>query len=83
MTMISKKFLVFEVSTSNRPIFCADQEYAIENSDKRIFWPPEGREVGPLRPKNLQMAIFQIFLAQMGSKFLWSLTGPKLCLVQK
>ena len=52
MTMISKKFLVFEVSISNRPVFCADREYAIENSDKRIFWPPEGREVEPPRAKN-------------------------------
>ena len=63
MTMISKKFLVFEVSTSNRPVFRADQEYAIENSDKRIFWPPEGREVELPRAKNLQMAISRSFLA--------------------
>ena len=53
MTMISKKFLVFEVSTSNQPVFCADQEDAVENSDKRIFWPPEGREVEPPQAKNL------------------------------
>ena len=83
MTMISKKFLVFEVSTSNRPIFCADQKYAIENSDKRIFWPPEGREVGPLRPKNLQMAISRPFLPQMSSTFFWDLIGHIPCLMQK
>ena len=62
-TKISKKFLVFEVSISNRPFFCADREYAIEKSDKRIFWPPEGRKVEPPRAKNLQMAISQSFLA--------------------
>ena len=63
--------------------FCADREYAIENSDKRIFWPPEGREVEPSRAKNLQTAIFRPFLAQMTSKFLWGLLGPILCLMQK
>ena len=62
-TKISKKFLVFEVSISNRPFFCADREYAIEKSDKRIFWPPEGRKVEPPRAKNLQMAISRSFLA--------------------
>ena len=62
-TKISKKFLVFEVSISNQPVFCADREYAIENSDKRIFWPPEGRKVEPPRAKNLQMAISRSFLA--------------------
>ena len=57
MTMISKKFVLFEVSISNRPVFCADRESAIENCDKRIFWPPEGRKVEPPTPKNLQTAI--------------------------
>ena len=38
-------FLVFEVSISNRPEFHADQRSAIENPDKRLFWPPEGRKV--------------------------------------
>ena len=51
MTMISKKFLLFEVSISNRPVFCADRESTIENCDKRIFWPPEGRKVEPPTPK--------------------------------
>ena len=68
-TKISKKFLVFEVSISNRPFFCADREYAIENSEKRIFWPPEGRKVEPPRAKNLQMAIFRLF-GLNGLKFL-------------
>ena len=63
MTMISKIFLVFEVSISNRFVFCTDRVYAIENSEKRIFWPPEGREVELRRTKNLQMAISQPFLA--------------------
>ena len=57
MTMISKKFVLFEVSISNRPVFRADRESAIENCDKRIFWPPEGRKVEPPTPKNLQTAI--------------------------
>ena len=83
MTMISKKFLVFEVSTSNRPVFCADREYAIENSDKRIFWPPEGREVELPRAKNLQMAISRPFLPEMSSTFFWGLLGPIPCLMQK
>ena len=49
--MISKKDFVFEVSTSNRPFFRADQGSAIENCDKRLFWPPEGRKVEPPTPK--------------------------------
>ena len=57
MTMISKNFLVFEVSISNRLVFRADREYANENCQKRIFWPPEGREGEPPTPKNLQTAI--------------------------
>merc|ERR1711994_1051795 len=82
-TKISKKFLVFEVSTSNRPVFRADREYAIENSDKRIFWPPEGRKVGLPRPKNLQMAISRPFLPEMSSTFFWDLIGYIPCLMQK
>ena len=62
MTMISKKILVFEVSTSNQPVFWADREYANENSEKRIFWPPEGREVEPPRAKYLRIAISSSFL---------------------
>ena len=81
-TKISKKFLVFEVSISNRPFFCADREYAIEKSDKRIFWPPEGRKVEPPRAKNLQMAISRSFLAEMGSNFLWGFWSPNICLEQ-
>ena len=46
-TKISKKNFVFEVSISNRPVFCSDQESAKENSDKRSFWPPGGRKVEP------------------------------------
>ena len=57
MTKVRKFFLDFEVSISNRPVFCADRESAIENCDKRIFWPPEGRKVEPPTPKNLQTAI--------------------------
>ena len=65
MTMISKKFVLFEVSISNRPVFCADRESAIENFDKRIFWPPEGRKVEPPRAKNIQMAISRLFLPRL------------------
>ena len=65
MTMISKKFVLFEVSISNRPVFCADRESAIENCDKRIFWPPEGRKVEPPTPKNLQTAITRSIFAQI------------------
>ena len=54
-------FLVFEVSISNRPIFRADQGSAIENPDKRLFWPPEGRKVRQTRAQNLQRAISQSF----------------------
>merc|ERR1711994_402086 len=82
-TKISKKFLVFEVSTSNRPFFCADREYAIENCDKRIFWPPEGPKVELPRAKTLQMAISRPFLPQMSSTFFWGLLRPILCLMQK
>ena len=74
MTMISKKFLLFEVSISNRPVFCADRESAIENCDKRIFWPPEGREVEPPTPKNLQTAITRLIFAQI----IFLLHGPLL-----
>ena len=59
------------------------REYAIKNSEKSIFWPPEGREVELSRAKNLQLAISQPFFAQIGSKFLWGLLGPILCLMQK
>ena len=62
-TKISKKKIVFEVSISNRPFFCADQGSGIENSDKRLIWPPEGHEVEQLIAKNLQMAISRLFLA--------------------
>ena len=61
MTMISKNFLVFEVSISNRPEFRADQGSAIENPDKRLFWPPEGRKVRQPRTQNLQTAILNDF----------------------
>ena len=61
-TKISKKNLVFEVSISNRPIFCADRGSANENSDKRFFWPPEGHEVDQPRAKNLPIAISRSFL---------------------
>ena len=50
--MISKKNFVFEVRISNQPFFWADRGSANENSDKRLFWPPEGREVEPPSAKN-------------------------------
>ena len=63
MTKISKKNLVFEVSISNRRIFCADRGSANENSDKRLFWPLEGRKVEPPRATNLRIAMSRSFLA--------------------
>ena len=57
-------FLVFDVSMSNRPIFRADQGSAIENPDKRLFWPPEGRKVRQSMAQNLQRAISQSFRCQ-------------------
>ena len=65
MTMISKKFVLFEVSISNQPVFCADRGSAKENSDKRLFWAPEGCEVETKRAKNLQIAISRSFLARL------------------
>ena len=62
-TKISKKNFVFEVSISNQPVFCADRGSAKENSDKRLFWAPEGHEVEPKRAKSLQIAISRSFLA--------------------
>ena len=44
-TKISKKIIIFEVSISNRQFFFADRGSANENSDKRLFWPPEGHKV--------------------------------------
>ena len=63
MTKISNKNLVFEVSISNRPIFCADRGSANENSDKRLFWPLEARKVEPPRATNLRIAMSRSFLA--------------------
>ena len=83
MTMISKKFLLFEVSISNRPVFRADREYANENCDKRIFWPPEGRKVGPPTPKNLQTAITRSIFAQIIFPFAQTFLSIKNCLLQK
>ena len=83
MTMISKKFLVFEVSISNRPVFRADREYANENCDKRIFWPPEGREVEPPTPKNLQTAITRSIFAQIIFPFAQTFIRLLKCLMQK
>ena len=60
-----KKKFVFEVSISNLPFFCADWWSANENSDKRFFWPPEGRKVEPPRAKNIQMVISRLFLARL------------------
>ena len=59
------EFLVFEVSMSNRPIFRADQGSAIENQDKRLFWPPEGRKVRQSMAENLQRAISQFVRCQI------------------
>ena len=58
-----KKNFVFEVSISNRPIFCADRGSANENSDKRLFWPLEARKVEPPRATNLRIAMSRSFLA--------------------
>ena len=80
MTMISKKFVLFEVSISNGPDFCADQESAIKNCDKRIFWPPEGREVEPPRAKNLQIAISSSFLAPLLFPFMETFYRVYYCL---
>ena len=60
-----KKNFVFEVSISNQPVFCADRGSAKDNSDKRLFWAPEGHEVEPKRAKNLQIAISRSFLARL------------------
>ena len=80
MTMISKKFVLFEVSISNRPVFRPDRESAIENCNKRIFWPPEGCKVEPPRAKNLQMAISRSFLAGLIFLFLGTFTKVYYCL---
>ena len=47
-------FLIFEVSISNRPEFCADQGSTIENPDERFFWPPEGSKVRQLREQTFK-----------------------------
>ena len=70
--MISKKFVLFEVSISNQPVFCADQESAIENCDKRIFWPPEGRKVEPSTPKIFKWP----YLDQIWLKWFFLLQEP-------
>ena len=71
MTMISKKFILFEISISNRPVFCADRESTIENCDKRIFWPPEGRKVEPPTPKIFKWP----YLGQIWLKWFFLLQG--------
>ena len=81
--MFSKKFLLFEISISNQPVFCADQESAIENCDKRIFWPPEGRKVEPPTPKNLRTAITRSIFGQIIFSFALTLIRVLWCLMQK
>ena len=79
-TEISKKKFIFEVSISNRPFFCADWESANENSNKRFFWPPEGRKVEPPRAKNIQMAISRLFLPRLIFTFVRTFVRVDWCL---
>ena len=79
-TEISKKKIIFEVSISNRPFFCADWESANENSNKRFFWPPEGRKVEPPRAKNIQMAISRLFLPRLIFTFVRTFVRVDWCL---
>ena len=83
MTKISKKKIVFEVSISNRPVFCADRGSANENSDKRLFWPPEGCEVEQTRAKNLPIAISLFFLAGLVFPFVEIFVRVYYCLKLK
>ena len=53
--------LVLEVSISNRPEFRADQGSAIENPNKRLFWPPEGRKVSHRGLKTFKRPSFSRF----------------------
>ena len=79
-TKISKKKFVFEVSISNRPFFCADWGSENENSDKRFFWPLEGRKVEQPRAKNIQMAISRLFLARLIFSFVRTFIRVYRCL---
>ena len=60
-TKISKKISFLRSVYQIDHFFGADQGSGIENSDKRLIWPPEGHEVEQLRAKNLQLFISHFF----------------------
>ena len=60
--------------------FCADRGSAKENSDKRLFWAPEGRKVEPPRAKNLRIAISHSFLTGLVFPFVETFLRVYYCL---
>ena len=79
-TKLSKKNSFSRLEYQINLFFCADRGSAKENSDKRLFWAPEGRKVEPPRAKNLQIAISSSFLAPLLFPFMETFYRVYYCL---
>ena len=69
MTKVRKFFLDFEVSISNRPVFCADRGSAIESPEKRLFWTPEGCTFWPPEGQNFKQPFLDQFRPEGAQNF--------------